>query len=261
MTCRYAVPLVAVVLLASGCGGASPGSSTGVDPAGSSTASAGISGEVTVLAAASLTAPLTALAQTYEAARPSVTVRLGFGSSTTLARQVAQGADADLLATAGTAPLDHLGDLEPDETMTMARNTLEIATPPGNPARVGGLADLARTHVQVVLCATSVPCGAAADGVLARAAVRANVVSREVDVNATLAKVRLGEADAAVVYHSDVVSAGVDVLGVEIPPEQNTILDYPLLRFGDDPAARDFAAYLAGPEARTALAAAGFLAP
>ena len=218
-------------------------------------------GTVTVLAAASLTEPLTTLAARYEQDHPDTRVRLSFGSSTTLAQQVAQGADADLLATAGTAALEHLGEEEPAETTTIARNTLEVAAPPGNPARVTRLADLARTDVQVVLCATSVPCGQAADEVLARAGVRANVVSREVDVNATLAKVTLGEADAAVVYHSDVVSAGDAVVGVEVPPGQNTTLDYPLARFGDTAAVKDFAAFVAGPEGQAALASAGFVAP
>lgn len=259
------MPLALAVLVTSGCGGASldaatttPGSvaTTGADPA-----SREGGGEVTVLAAASLTRPLTALAEAFEAAHPGTTVRLGFGSSTTLAQQVAQGAEADLLATAGTAALDLLGDVVPAGTTTIARNTLEIATPPDDPAGVSGLADLARPDVAVVLCAASVPCGRAADDVLAGAGVDANVVSREVDVSATLAKVALGEADAAVVYHSDVVSSGGRVRGVEVPAARNTTLTYPLARFGDAADAEAFAAFVAGPQGRAALADAGFLAP
>ena len=262
MKTRYAAALALVAVLGSGCGGGPTNTvTTTATPAGSGTASAQVSGEVTVLAAASLTKPLTALADTYEATHPGVTVRLSFGSSTTLAQQVAQGADADLLATAGTAALARLGDEKPTETTTIARNILEIATPPDDPANVASLADLARPDVQVVLCAASVPCGKAAAEVLAKAGIAANVVSREVDVSATLAKVTLGEADAAVVYHSDVVSARGSVRGVEIPADQNTTVTYPLARFGDDAAARDFAAYVAGPEGLAALTAAGFLAP
>ncbi len=216
---------------------------------------------VTVLAAASLTAPFTELAERYMADHPGTEVRLSFGSSTTLAQQVAQGAPADLLATAGTGPLDLLGDVQPSETLTIARNTLEIATPPGNPGGVGGLEDLASTDLDVVLCAATVPCGKAADEVLARAGVAAHVVSREVDVAATLAKVRLGEADAAVVYHSDVASAAGAVEGVEIPAADNTTLAYPLALLGESPAAAAFAAYVAGPEGTGVLTAAGFLAP
>lgn len=262
MRIRYAAPLALGAVLVSGCGGGPTDPvTTTATPAGSGTASAEVSGEVTVLAAASLTEPLTALADSYEAAHPSVRVRLSFGSSTTLAQQVAQGADADLLATAGTAALEQLGDEQPIETTTIARNVLAIATPPDDPAGVASLADLARPDVQVVLCAASVPCGKAAAEVLARAGIAANVVSREVDVSATLAKVTLGEADAAVVYHSDVVSAPGTVRGVEIPAALNTTVTYPLARFGDDAAARDFAAYVAGDEGLAALTAAGFLAP
>ena len=258
---RDAAPLALAASLLTGCSaGAADTDTTSASPAGSGTAS-GMTGEVTVLAAASLTKPFTALAAAYEAANPGTTIRLSFGSSTTLAQQVAQGADADLLATAGTAALDQLGDVTPTNTTTIARNTLEIATPPDNPGAVASLADLAKEDVDVVLCADSVPCGKAADEVLTRAGVRAHVVSREVDVSATLAKVALGEADAAVVYHSDVVSSQGKVGGVEIPAEQNTTLSYPLASFGNGPAARGFADFVAGPEGLAALGGAGFLAP
>jgi len=254
--------LLVAALLVAGCGSGSPDATRPGGGSGSpGTASGTTRGVVTVLAAASLSKPFTSLKDSYEAAHPGVTVRVGFGSSTTLAQQVAQGADADLVATAGTAPLTLLGDVRPTEVTTIARNTLEIATPPDDPAGVARLTDLGRKDVQVVVCAASVPCGKAAVEVLDRAGVTANVVSRELDVSATLAKVTLGEADAAIVYHSDVVSAGRAVRGVEIPAAQNVTLTYPLARFGDDRAAKDFAAYVAGPQGRAALGAAGFLAP
>ncbi len=249
-----------VALLLAGCGGGTTGAGGTTTGAGGGSGTA-VSGRVTVLAAASLTTPFTALAAAFEQANPGTTVRLSFGSSTTLAQQIAQGADADLFASAGTAALDQLGDATPTDTVTLARNTLEIATPPGNPGGVGTLADLAKPGVDVVLCAATAPCGKAADAVLGQAGVEAHVVSRELDVAATLTKVRLGEADAAVVYHSDVVSAKGQVVGVEIPAAQNTTLEYPLARFGDGAAARAFAAYLAGPQGRSALRDAGFLAP
>ncbi len=245
---RVLAAAAASLLLLAGCG------------AGGASASSD-SGTVTVLAAASLTAPFTAIAEQYMADHPGTEVRLSFGSSTTLAQQVAQGAPADVLATAGTSAMNLLGDVEPAATVTIARNTLEIATPPGNPAHVVGLDDLASSDVDVVLCAATVPCGRAADEVLARAGVTPHVVSREVDVTATLAKVRLDEADAAVVYHSDVASSKGSIEGVEIPESDNTTLTYPLARFGDSSAAADFGAYVAGPEGTAALVAAGFLAP
>lgn len=256
---RATVPAIALLLL-TGCGGPGDTASTATGAEGSS-AGTGPRGEVAVLAAASLARTFTALAESFEAAHPGVTVRLSFGSSTTLARQVAQGAEVDLLATAGTSALAQLGDVDPAEVVTIARNTLAIAVPTGDPDAVTGLADLARKDVAVVLCASTVPCGKAADEVLGRAGVEANVVSRELDVSSTLAKVTLGEADAAVVYASDVVSAAGQVQGVEIPAPQNTVLTHPLARFGDDAATTAFAAWLAGPEGVAVLARAGFLAP
>ncbi len=247
---RLCPALAASLVVLAGCGTGGSGDRASSD-----------GGTVTVLAAASLTAPFTALADRYMADHPGTEVRLSFGSSTTLAQQVAQGAPADVLATAGTAAMDQLGDVRPTETVTIAHNTLEIATPPGNPAGVKGLEDLASPDVDVVLCASTVPCGKAADEVLAKAGVEPHVVSREVDVTATLAKVRLAEADAAVVYHSDVASSKGSVEGVEIPEADNTTLAYPLARFGDSPAVAGFAAYVAGPQGTSALVAAGFLAP
>jgi molybdate transport system substrate-binding protein len=218
---------------------------------------------VTVLAAASLTEPFTALATAYERDHPSVDVVLSTGSSTTLADQVAEGAPADVLATASRAALDRLPADRGGVTapVTIARNTLAIATPAGNPARVDGLADLARPGLEVVLCASTAPCGAAADAVLARAGVSVPGASREIDARATLAKVRLGEADAAVVYRSDVVSAGRAVTGVALPPAENTTVDYPLVRLSDTPDAVAFTALVTGPEGRAALTSAGFTGP
>lgn len=218
---------------------------------------------VTVLAAASLTDPLTSLARQYERTHHGVTVALSFGSSTTLAQQVAEGAPADVVAFAGTPALDQLPKDATDHggRATIARNTMEIATPPDNPGGVHSLADLARPGLDVVLCASTVPCGKAADTVLSRAGISPHVVSREVDVKATLAKVRLGEADAAVVYHSDVVSAGDSVKGVVIPTAQNTTLDYPVVWLNTKPDTTGFAELVRGTEGRAALTRAGFLAP
>ena len=232
-------------------------------PAPADDGDAGGTDTVTVLAAASLNDPFTALARRYERDHPGVTVRLSFGSSTKLAQQVAEGAPADLVALAGTAVLAQLPEeaRDPGRRTLVARNTLEIATPPDDPAGVTGLADLARPDVDVVLCVATTPCGAAADDVLSRAGVAANVVSREVDVRSTLAKIGLGEADAAIVYHSDVVTARGRVRGVEIPPDENTTLDYPLVRLTDGDHATGFAALVSSPDGRRLLTDAGFLVP
>lgn len=233
--------------------------------AGSDGGSASDAGDrtLTVLAASSLTDPLTTLARAYEVDHPGVLVRLSFGSSTKLAQQVAQGAPADVVVLAGTAVLEQLPEAarDPSRRTVVARNALEIATPPDDPAGVSSLADLANPAADVVLCVETAPCGSAADDVLERAGVSANVVSREVDVRSTLAKIVLGEADAAIVYHSDVVTAGDQVRGVSIPAAANTTLDYPLVRLTDRADTTGFADLVAGDAGRRTLADAGFLTP
>lgn len=248
--------LLAAVLATAGC-------AAGGSPSGDGSGGSRDNTTVTVLAAASLTEPLTALAREYERRHDGVHVALSFGSSTTLAQQVSEGAPADVVAFAGTAALKFLPKDATREggTATIARNTMEIATPPDNPGAVRSLADLAGAGLDVVLCASTVPCGAAADEVLDRADITPHVVSREVDVKATLAKVRLGEADAAVVYHSDVVSAKASVRGVPIPQAQNTTLDYPLVWLDADPHTTGFVDLVRGAAGREAMTAAGFLAP
>ena len=218
---------------------------------------------VVVLAASSLTESLTAAARGYEKGHPGTDVQLSFASSSTVVTQVNQGAPANLVVLAGKTSMTHLekSRIAPDGTRTLAANTLEIATPPGNPGKVTNLADLSRPTLRVVLCAATVPCGMAAAKALSAAGVVAHVVSYEINVKATLAKVQLGEADAAIVYHSDVVSAGARVHGVPIPVSVNQRLDYPLVRLGDDPATVAFAAYLLSDQGRGHLRDHGFLLP
>ena len=265
MTRRPLTALLVAATLGLGACSAATTADTTADTGGPATTTGASSdgGTVTVLAAASLTKPFTALAEAYERANPGVDVALSFGSSTTLAQQIAEGAPADVFASAGTAALDQLPQNVASDggEATIARNTLEIATPPDDPGGVATLADLARPDLDVVLCAASVPCGKAADELLGKAGVTPNVVSREVDVSATLSKVSLGEADAAIVYHSDVVSAGDDVRGVEIPAADNVTLAYPLVWFSSDPDVVGFARYVSGPDGLAVLQEAGFLAP
>lgn len=254
---RYAAVGLVLVLTAA-CGSGSDDESAG----GGGSASTKEGGTVTVLAAASLTEALTTLGEQYEKDHPGVKVELSFGSSTTLATQIAEGAPADVAAFAGTKALD----LVPPDALaaggqeTIAKNSMEIATPTDNPGQVSSLADLAKKDLDVVLCADTVPCGSAADEVLKKAGITANVVSRELDVKATLSKVELGEADAAVVYHSDVVTAGDRVAGVEIPDAENTTLEYPIIWLNQDTHAVGFAQFVASDAGEKVLVDAGFLA-
>ena len=217
---------------------------------------------VVVLAASSLTESLTAIAKDFEATHPGTDVQLSFAASSTVVTQVNQGAPADLIALAGTSaagPLDARRIV--GVSRSLASNTLEIATPPSNPGKVNAITDLSRPTLKVVLCAATVPCGRAAAKALSAAGVVAHIVSYENDVKATLAKVQLGEADAAIVYHSDVVSAGARVRGVQIPASVNQTLDYPLIRLTDDPTTIELATFLLSDQSRKRLRDNGFLTP
>ncbi|EWT02650.1 molybdenum ABC transporter substrate-binding protein [Intrasporangium oryzae NRRL B-24470] len=240
--------------------GAAGGSGAGSTATGASGA-AGLTGTVTVLAAASLTESFDAIKADFEAAHPGVTVETSYGSSATLVQQVDNGAPASVLALAGSAAAEPLDKSLVKDTTSFARNILEIAVPPSNPAAVASINDLAKPTVKVVLCADTVPCGKAAQATFRKARVVPNVVSKEVDVKATLAKVRLGEADAAVVYHSDVVAAKDAVKGVAIEGQYNTSLTYPIITLTDDAATRAFVAYVLSDAGRHTLASFGFAAP
>ncbi|MEO8556480.1 MAG: molybdate ABC transporter substrate-binding protein [Actinomycetota bacterium] len=217
---------------------------------------------VVVLAASSLTESLTVIARDFESSHPGADIQLSFAASSTVVTQVNQGAPADLVALAGTSaagPLDKSRIV--GETRSLASNTLEIATPPSNPGKVNAISDLSRPTLKVVLCVATAPCGKAAAEALALAGVVAHVVSYETNVKATLAKVQLGEADAAIVYRSDVVSAGDRVRGVRIPASVNQTLSYPLIRLTDDPTSLEFMTYVLSDQGRKRLRDKGFLTP
>jgi molybdate transport system substrate-binding protein len=215
---------------------------------------------VTVLAAASLTEAFTELATAYESDHPGVTVEVSFGSSTTLAQQVAEGIEADLFASAGTGAMEQLpeGSADGGGEDVLTRNVLEIAVQPGNPRAITGLADFARADLDTVLCAETVPCGRAADEAFATAGITPTPASREIDVKATLSKVELLEADAAMVYRSDVVAASEAVEGVVIPDDENVSLDYPLVWFNANEHTVGLAQLLLGERGQQTLAELGF---
>ena len=164
-----------------------------------------LSGTVTVFAAASLKASFTDLAAQFEAKNPGAKVMLSFAGSSDLAAQIAQGAPADVFASADTKNMAKLADarLLDGAAANFATNVLEIAVPPSNPASILSFADLAKPGVKVVLCASQVPCGAAADAVEQAAGVTLAPVSEESSVTDVLGKVTSGEADAGLVYVTD----------------------------------------------------------
>lgn len=229
----------------------------------------GSSSEITVFAAASLTEAFTELGRQFEAAAPGRKVTFSFGPSSGLATQIISGAPADVFAAASDPTMARVVDAGlATSPAVFARNSLQIAVPPSNPAGIDDLGDLDDPGVKVVLCQEQVPCGAAATATLAKAGLTVTAVSREADVKAVLTKVALDEADAGLVYVTDVLSAGGDVVGVEIPTDRNTSTDYPiaaLTRDGADPAkqatAHAFVDFVLSGAGRAVLARAGFANP
>jgi molybdate transport system substrate-binding protein len=222
-------------------------------------------GQLTVFAASSLTEAFQRIGEGFAAANPGVDVRFSFGASSSLAQQVAAGAAADVFAAASPATMTVAVDAgEAVEPQVFARNRLEIAVPPSDPGGVTGLADFARPELMLALCAEQVPCGAAAQQVLADAGVTPAPDTLESDARAALSKVRLGEVDAALVYHSDVLAAGESVRGVPFPEAAGAGNDYliaPLAEAPNAEAARAFTAYVLSDDAQRVLADAGFEAP
>nr|WP_188196165.1 molybdate ABC transporter substrate-binding protein [Nonomuraea sp. SYSU D8015] len=245
------VAAVAVACLAA-CGSGGPATSAG----------GGGAKEVTVFAAASLTGTFTELGKAFEAAHPGTTVRFNFGSSATLAQQIVQGAPADVFAAASPATMKTVTDASlASAPVTFARNTLQIAVPAGNPARVDELKDLADPRVKVALCAEQVPCGAAAAKALAAAGLKITPVTLEQDVKATLTKVQLGEADAALVYKTDVIAAAGKVEGIDFPEAGQAVNDYPIAALAKAPAggaAKEFVDLVLSQQGRGVLTKAGF---
>jgi molybdate transport system substrate-binding protein len=229
-----------------------------------------VTGKLTVLAAASLTGTFTKIGKDFEAANPGVHVTFSFGASSTLAQQIIQGAPADVFASAAPANMKQVADAGDvsGTPATFVRNQLVIAVPKGNPKHIAGLADLTRPGLKVVECAAQVPCGAAATKALAAATVKLTPVSLEADVKSTLAKLTLGEADAALVYRTDAMSVADKADGVEFPESAQATNDYPIAVLthaadsaAESTAAQAFVAFVRSAPEMAVLTAAGFQQP
>ena len=210
---------VAALLALSACSSDdSTDTSTKSDPS-SSASSPKLSGTVTVFAAASLKESFTTLGKEFEKAHPDTKVTFSFGGSDSLAASITGGAPADVFASASPKTMKIVTDAKDNATepATFVRNQLEIATLPGNPDKIASLKDLTGSGLKVVLCDKTVPCGAAAQKALDAAKLKLTPVSYEQDVKSALTKVELKEADAAVVYKTDVHAAGDKVEGVDFP--------------------------------------------
>jgi molybdate transport system substrate-binding protein len=225
-----------------------------------------VSGSVTVFAAASLTEGLTKAGEALKSRYAGTSYVFNFGSSSTLATQIANGAPADIFASADETTMQKLVDakLTDGAPSFFASNRLAIAVAPGNPKKVASLVDLARPDLVVVLAAPTVPAGKYALDSLGKAGVKVTPASQELDVRSVLNKVALGEADAGIVYVTDVLSAGTRVSGVEIPEHDQVVARYPIAVVGgaNNPAlASSFVDYLQSDEGQRLLAGFGFSRP
>ncbi|NED99823.1 molybdate ABC transporter substrate-binding protein [Phytoactinopolyspora halotolerans] len=225
-----------------------------------------VGGTVTVLAAASLTEAFEEVGDRLADEYPDLEVTFSFGPSSGLAEQVIAGAPADVLATADVATMQKVVDSgeATGEPAVFATNTLTLVVPPGNPGEVTELRDLGRDDLRVAICEPRVPCGAAAEKLLSAAGVHAAPDTLTTDVKEALALVTLGEADAALVYGSDVTAAGNQVEPVPFENVDPVVNEYPiaLLRGAPNPdGARIVMDAITGEIGRSALAAAGFAAP
>lgn len=252
--------LALLLLAAGGCGTSDPGAPAGRAP--NAATGTELAGELLVATTASLTDVFEQLGEAFSDEHPDVEVVLNVASSSALVAQLLAGAPGDVFASADTAQMQRVVDagLARDPEV-LATNELAIVVEPGNPLDVTELEDLARDDLVLVLAGEEVPVGRYAAQVLAAADVEVTPASLELDVRAVLGKVAAGEADAGLVYRSDVVAGGDRVEGVGVPAGDNVVAEYPVAVLGDagDPAlAEAFVAFVQGPHGDRALFDAGF---
>ena len=254
MSRRASFVMAAFALLIAACG--SLGGSAGPSPTP-------LSGTISVFAAASLTDSFKVLGTSFQQAHSGVTVQFNFAGTPTLVTQIEQGAQADVFASADTTNMTKLttDGLTTGTSQVFAHNQLEIVVGPGNPRGITGLADLAKSGVIYITEGPTVPAGRYALQALATAGVKVTPKSLETDVKSVVAKIELGEADAGIVYTTDVQAAGSKVQGVPIPDADNVIATYPIVAVKGSKSldvADAFIAYVVSAAGQSTLATFGF---
>ncbi|PRZ40568.1 molybdate transport system substrate-binding protein [Antricoccus suffuscus] len=263
---RTTLAIAAIAALTTLVGGCSSSKDSGSASSNSNDSSASkVTGTITVLAAASLTESFDTIAKSFEKANPGTTVKISYGGSSALAEQINQDAPVDVFASASTKNMTAVTDTGKAETpTTFVQNKMQIAVPASNPAKITKLADLAKPDVKVALCQPQVPCGVTAAKVFTNAGLKVTPVTLEQDVKSTLTKVELNEADAAVVYVTDVKAAGDKIKGIEIPDDVNATTDYPIATMKKAPnadGAKAFMDYVLSADGIKVLEKAGFAKP
>jgi molybdate transport system substrate-binding protein len=256
---RFAV--IAAGLVAVAAAGCSSNSSS----APSTSSSAPATGTITVFAAASLTGSFTQLGKQFEAAHKGDTVKFSFGPSSGLEAQITSGAPADVFASASPTNMQAVvsaGDAS--NPQSFAKNTMEVAVPPNNPANVTSMNNLAKKSVKVALCQPQVPCGKVAAEVFKNAGITVKPVTLQPDVKSVLTQVETNNVDAGMVYVTDVLAAGSKVKGVTVPASDNASTLYPIATISSSThksIAQAFVAYVLSPAGQQVLTAAGFEKP
>ena len=247
---RWKLVCIVAVLFLAACGDESQPAATNGDT------------EITVFAAASLTDAFEEIGDAYERDNAGTTVRFNFLASSDLAIQIEEGAPADVFASADEANMQRLVDEElvESEPQVFVNNKLAIVVPADNPGGVQDLVDLEDGDLVVALCIEECPAGRYAREIFDRAGIDVEPDSLEPDVKAVVSRVELGEADAGIVYITDVIAAGDDVAGIDIAEHHNVIATYPIVSLrGAGDAARSYVEFVLSEPAQEILAGHGFL--
>jgi len=265
-TSRLLASAVVVLGLLGACGDDDDAGSADTTTATVQVAEPTVAGDVTVFAAASLTDAFTEIGEAFMAEYPESTARFNFAASSELVTQINEGAPADVFASADQSNMTKLTDAGNNGTApaVFATNSLEIIVGPGNPEGITGVADLANPDIIFVTCAPEVPIGTYTQEVFTKAGVTVTPASFEENVRGIVTKVTLGEADAGIVYTTDVTAAGDRAEGVEIPPDLDLVAEYPMVVTKQAPnaaAGQAFVDFVIGEQGQKILASYGFTAP
>jgi len=249
--------LATVMVVAVACGPSDSSSSASGDS---------LSGSLVASAAASLQGAFTDMKSAFELAHPDVTVTVNFGASSTLAQQIIDGAPIDVFASADEANMAKVSDakLLSDAPTLFATNSLEIIVRKGNPSKIASLSDISKPGLIYVTCAPQVPIGTYSAQVLQKAGVTVAPASLEPDVKSIVAKVTAGEADAGIVYATDVSATQGAAEGVVIPTDVNVTAHYPIAAVSTSTnrtAAQAWIAFVSGTEGQAILKNYGFGSP
>jgi molybdate transport system substrate-binding protein len=225
---------------------------TGCSASGNST------GEpITIAAAASLQGAFEQISEEFTAEHPEVQISsITYDGSSTLATQILEGANVDVFASADERNMSEVTEAGfGHEPVIFASNTLVIAVPQDNPADIDSLQDL--SQATMVLCAPQVPCGAASQRLLEASGVQVTPASQEQNVTAVLQKVAAGEADAGLVYATDVLDDG-NVAAIVPDGAEDIVNTYPIAALGENPGAQAFVDFVSSERGQQILEEHGF---